>query len=270
MVIGWLADKSDFGGAELSSDVLMKAVPDWAQIVYCPPEKRPPDVDAFVVMNCYFYDSRWIEELELKPVIKSVRDWWYSGDPVLRRWLLDYSELLLFNSPLHIGKFPYEIGRPLQVVPPPVDVDLFVRAGHQAGVRTGNVWLSSTLHFLKGVSRAIDWALRLGVPLDVYGVGTPTVGDGTNLIRYHGAVPYQDVPDILARYEQFVFMPFEPEPFCRAVVEAWAAGCKLVLGGPAGCDLVDHIGCLHWIKERPQKLGQGAEMFWNEVEKVLR
>ena len=49
--------------------------------------------------------------------------------------------------------------------------------------------------------------------------------------------------------ERFVFLPTHPEPFGRAVVEAWAAGCELIVNR--------NVGALHWL-EHPDALERAA------------
>jgi len=72
-----------------------------------------------------------------------------------------------------------------------------------------------------------------------------------------GPVPQQFVPEILWRYERFVFLPTTVEPFGRAVVEAWAAGCELIVNR--------NVGALHWI-ESPDGLQSASADFWRLVD----
>ena len=65
---------------------------------------------------------------------------------------------------------------------------------------------------------------------------------------------------MLFSYETFVFLPTEPEPFSRTTVEAWAAGCKLVVNR--------NIGALHWIENDPQALSTASERLWGIVSEV--
>jgi len=76
-------------------------------------------------------------------------------------------------------------------------------------------------------------------------------------------VPYEHMPHILGRAEKFVFLPSWPEAFGRVVVEAWAAGCELLIRD-------ENIGSCWWIKNQPEALAHGAELFWDAVEEVAR
>lgn len=260
MKIGWLHDDIGIrGGAELSSETLKRDAPDWVDsIVDCPPNKRPPDdVALFVVQNCITYHPRWIEELTLKPVVKCVRDPWYAGSPVLRRWLLDNVDLLVFNSPVQRKAFDYPFNAPYVDVPPPLNLQPFRDAALPEGEREGNVFVGRADVF-KGTHTAIDWALRENEPLDLYGTKWGEYGPLPDTIRFRDEVEYDRMPYILGRARRFVFFPMWPEAFGRAVAEAWAAGCELVTGG--------RIGALWWIANRPDDLDRGAELFWEAVE----
>lgn len=263
VTIGWLADNPGFiGGTEISSKILIDAIPDWAQIIQCPPDRRPPQVDAFIIQNCLSYTDRWVEELKEKPVIKQMRDRWHVGSPVLRRWLLDNSQLLIFSSPSHVENFPYELDAPYKLVPPPVDVERFRQAAELSKSRQGNIWIGR-IHPAKGTGSAIDWAIRNGETIDFYGYFGYT-GNSFNIpgfAYYRGSYTQDELPDLLARYKRFIFMPLEPESFSRTTVEAWAAGCELVLDGD--------IGALWWIENRPYDIASGAELFWEVVKDAL-
>lgn len=260
--IGWLSDKVNFiGGTELSAATLLRNKPEWAEIVPCPPRKRPPDVDAFIIQNCTQYTQRWIEELALKPVIKQIRDPWFAGDVVLRRWLIENSRLLIFNSVLQLAKFGYDIGNtPRAFVPPPVDLQAFRDAAIPESERSGAVFVGR-VGPTKGYHLAIDWAMRSGATLDMYGEILHPVGRLPGNVRIRGPIPYQRVPYVMGRAKYFVFMPTWVESFGRVVAEAWAAGCELVLGGD--------IGAVEWIEGNPEALEDGVGMFWGTVKEAL-
>ena len=110
--IGWLQQNvSIVGGAEMSSEALVKGAPDNIEVIFCPPNKRPPtdEIDVFVIQNCTTFSAQWIEELALKPVVKQVRDPWYAGSAVLRRWLLENADRLILSSPVQLDHSCYEI-----------------------------------------------------------------------------------------------------------------------------------------------------------------
>ena len=265
--IGWLHDDLGIvGGAELSERALRAGAPDWAEIVLCPPNKRPPeDIQGWVIQHCVSYPSNWIEVLEKgQPIVKQNRDSWWSGSIRLRRWLLDNADLLLFSSEMQAATYCHWYENEVAVVPPPVNLDWFRSEAKPKEERQGNVWVGRADPG-KGLHLSCDWALRNAETLDVYGdISVPYIdfSEFGGLVEYHGRVPYEALPMIYGRAKRFVFTPIHKEPFARTVVEAWAAGCELLVEG--------QVGALEWIEQRPGDVGRGTEMFWNEVERVMQ
>lgn len=265
VTIGWLEDKVGFvGGAELSGAALRENAPDWVEIIPCPSRKRPPTerIDLFVIQNCTQYAARWVEELALKPVVKQIRDPWYSSDCLFRRWLLENSELLLFSSPLQVHAFEYETDLPYKILPPPLDLEPFRKAALPEEDRVGNVFVGRCDVF-KGAHAVVDWAVRNGEKLDMYGhTGFLDFGKVPSNITFHGQVPYRRMPFIFGKAKRFVAFPTWPEAFGRTAAEAWAAGCKLLLRE-------GRVGAEWWIRNRPEDLEKGAEMFWEAIGEVV-
>lgn len=268
--IGWLHDRIGIiGGSELSEAHLRRAAPEWVEeIVLCPPNRRPPsDIDLWILQNTITYGDRWIPVLEKKPVIKQIRDFWWAGSPVFRRWVLDNVQLLTFSSPTHEQHFvpAYNETVRVEVIPPPLDLEPFRAASLPIEERQSAVFLGR-IEPGKGAHHAVDWALRNEEPLDLYGNDRMKYIPWTEvagLVRHFSRVPYAKIPDILGRAKQLVFMPDVVEAFGRIVPEAWAAGCDLVL------DMEEEkIGSWYWISERPEDIERGAEMFWQAVEEV--
>ena len=224
--IGWLADQVNFtGGAQLSERALMDNVPEWADLVYCPPNKRPLDVGAYIVQNCTQYDARWIEVLARRPVIKQIRDPWFAGDVLLRRWLLENSNMLVFNSMTQFKYFGYDCGdTPRAFVQPPVDLQRFRDAALPAAERSGAVFVGR-VGPTKGAHLAIDWAMRNNVELDMYGDIVHPLGRLPDNVHLHGWLSPGRVPYVMGKARYFVFTPTWVESFGRVVAEAHAAGC---------------------------------------------
>ena len=262
--IGWLQSNIGIqGGAELSCVALVQSAPKWAEIVYCRSDRRPPpDMDLYVVQNCTTYGEQWIQELCLKPVVKQIRDPWYAGSAILRRWMLAEAALLLFSSPVQVDAFGYAFGAPHKLIPVPVHLESFREAAAEAGERKGSVAVGR-VDVYKGAPAIVDWALRTGEPVTFVGEMMMGFGDLPPFIRFAGKVPYERMPDVLTKFERLVAMPEWPEAFGRNVVEGWAAGCELVLEG--------RIGAQHWIENEPDRLGYEGPIaeFWDAVEGVL-
>ena len=262
--IGWLKDNPGFiGGAEVSWSILMQNAPNWVKLIYCPPNKRPPDVDLFIVQNNVQYDKRWIEELSLKPVIKQIRDPWAVGDSVLRRWLLDNSELLIFNSQPHIDYFGFNFTRPFAIIPPPIDLATYQEAALPVNEREGNIFVGR-VGPTKGAHLAIDWALQTGERLDLYGQNFGhSYGALPDNIQFHGFVHHARMPYIMGKAKRLLLFPMWIESFGRVVAEAWAAGCGLLV------EPIERVGAMWWIEQQQDDIGNGVAMFWDAVAEVL-
>jgi glycosyltransferase involved in cell wall biosynthesis len=265
--IGWLKDNPGFiGGSEISWGLLHNAAPDNVELVYCPPNKRPPrDLDAYIIQNCTQYDKRWIEELALRPVIKQVRDPWAVGDHELRRWLLDNSALLIFNSLTHLQWFGFPLGPdvPVELIPPPIEADKFRNAALSPEDRDIENLFVGRVGVTKGVHFAVDYGLRTGQSVEFVGdiVRGNRLDSLPSRFKFHGFVPPQDMPSWYGRAKAFIMRPTWVESFGRVVAEAWYAGCELKVEG--------RVGALWWIENRPDDIGRGTEMFWDAVREAL-
>lgn len=232
------------GGAELTMSEFRRAAPEGVEVVV-------EDAETIVVGNCTSFDGTLIGDLEDKRVIRYWNDVDPNSDPKLRRWLLD-NAVNIFTSPLHVERFPHEVEDPL-IVPPPVRLDEFrpTRQVRKNTERKGAVAIGAYQNPGKGGRALAEWAVANG-GLDIYGTGSYIPAD-----YYLGPLDYGDVAKTLWQYETFVHLPTDLEPFGRAVVEAWAAGCELVVNG--------NVGAVHWIQHEPEKLETAAEDFWNVV-----
>jgi hypothetical protein len=261
--IGWLQDHVQIqGGAELSSAALVDAAPEWAEIVFCPENRRPPeDLEVYVLQNVVTYGRRWNEVLDGKRLVKCFRDPWHPGDWAFRRCVLDNLIGAVFNSPLSNATCPWPFDAPRLIVPPPVDLEAFRAAALPAEQRRGNVLLSARLDYLKGFHRAVDWVLMHDEPLEVYGyLNHNWAWPLPENVIYHGPVEYTRVPAVLGKAKRFVFLPAGDESFSRTTVEAWAAGCELVV------DKIK-IGAMYWLQNEPQALEDDRPVttFWETL-----
>lgn len=233
------------GGAELTMREFAQAAPDGVEVI----TEGEPDV--FVVGNCVTIAPAIIEQFEGKRVVRYFNDVDPHSDPELRSWFLE-NATCVFTSPLHLERFPFEVDGPL-LVPPPVDLGAFrpTRQVKRNTERKGAVAIGAYQNAGKGGQAITEWGRENG-GIDVYGTGGYIpAGD------YHGPLDYRDIPKTLWRYKTFVHLPFALEPFGRAVVEAWAAGCELVVN--------KNVGALHWIQNEPEKLETAAADFWEIV-----
>jgi glycosyltransferase involved in cell wall biosynthesis len=255
--VGWLADHIGIiGGAEISDDAFLAAAPAQVEVVHCPPNKRPPDVDVFVVNNCVTYGACWLEALREKPVVRHIHDLWPHGSPRLRRWVLDMAQLLIFNSPKQEQTFQFPYTAPIAYVPPPVNVARFQEVG-KAGHREGVLWLGR-LSMGKGIHNVVDWSLRTGRRVDFYGPCYEPLARGhvVSPSHYCGVVSQDELPALLARYQTFIHLPVKGDICGRTTVESWASGLDLILGG-------DTEAFWQWVETADFQ--GAAETFWRHV-----
>lgn len=246
MRVCFLADAGNLdgtlGGAELTMKEFWVEAPDGVEVV-------DSDPDTYIVGNCTSYDRTLIGDLEGKRVVRYFNDVDPNSDPVLREWFLD-NATCVFTSPLHVERFPYKVPDDHHVIPPALSLDRFrpTRQVKRHTERSGAVAIGTYQNPGKGAAPLTEWAIANG-GLDVYGTGQfiPNA-------NYLGPIDYTEVPKTLWQYETFVHLPTDLEPFGRAVVEAWAAGCKLVVNG--------NVGAVHWIQNEPERLHTAAEDFW--------
>jgi glycosyltransferase involved in cell wall biosynthesis len=258
VIVGWLADSFEVqGGAELTQAEFRTAAPAGVGVVDVQPGEleQLAGCDCVCIHNCVTYPAdETIAALEGKRVLR----YWHDlareggpGDPALNRWATEHATSV-FTSPLHRDRFPHRIEGESHVVPPAIDLSRF--GSQSIRKRSGACWLGSAMHAGKGLLQAFEWAEE-NEPVDFWGVLADQVPDSPR-IQAKGLVPPQYVPEILGRYERFVFLPTTVEPFGRAVVEAWAAGCELIVNR--------NVGALYWL-ENPAGLRIAAADFWGLV-----
>lgn len=244
MRVGWLADTGSYiGGAERTQAEFRAAAPDNVEVVDCPPG-GVVDCDRYAIHNCVTYTLADMEAIGDRPAFKYWNDIgsWVQAD--VRAWLDGHTQPICC-SPLQADY----MGLDAVSIPPPVDLTRFERANANANGRVGAVSVASWRNFGKAPHRVFEWAQRNG-GIDFYGDG-PFAPEGST------AVEYDRMPELLARYRVFVFLPTVIEPFGRLVVEAWAAGCEVV---------TNHlVGARWWIENQPDGLKDPAAAFWREV-----
>lgn len=247
MRVGWLHDGGNLdgtrGGAELTQDEFRAAAPKGVEVVDCPAGGVVEGLDAYVAHNVVFYSADDLRAAD-GPLFK----YWHDVGPHIRP---DVAEELNARA-RHICCSPLQrdyLGLKAELIPPPVDLERFRAARSQNGVvREGIVALGPWMNYAKNPGPVFEWAQ--GQLVDFYGSG-PLAPQGAR------AVPYDHLPELLTRYETFVHLPLAIEPFGRGVVEAWAAGCRVITN--------KLVGARWWIEEQPTKLDTAADDFWKLV-----
>lgn len=245
MRVGWLQDTAGYvGGAELTADEFRDAAPPDIEIIDCPPGDVDPLLDRYVIQNCVTYTVADLAVLEGLPVVKYHHDVGPWLQPGVRAWL-DEHAVSVCCSPAQAAYMGLD--DPV-LIPPPVDLERFERAAANVnGSRAGVVSVGQWRNFGKAAHRVAEWGDAHGQPVEFFGNG-PFAPPGCV------EVAYDDMPDLLARYQTFVFLPTVLEPFGRTVAEAWAAGCEVVANRL--------VGALHWIETDPDAISRAAQDFW--------
>lgn len=234
MKVGWLTDSLEPpGGAELTQAEFRAAAP--VEIVDVLPG-QDVEADVYVVHNCMSYPPETVEMLRGKKVYR------YHHDV---RPQLPIKAGHIFCSPLQRDR----MGMKGKCIPPPIPLERFRAASEAAESRSGAVCVASWANPAKAPWRVSEWANGNG--------GVDFFGEGPYAPAGSVALAYEQVPEVLARYRTFVYLPTVLEPFGRAVVEAWASGCKLVTNGL--------VGAKYWITEKPEALETAAGDFWEIV-----
>lgn len=251
MNVGWLYDDtSHVGGAELTQREFRVAAPAGVEVIDCPPGRVTSGLDRYVIHNCVLYPVRDLERIGTAPTTK----YWHDVGPHLRPEVLEWLEenaTPLCCSPVQAIHMQLD---DVDCVPPPVNLARFRAAArarvHGNGERHGAVSVAAWRNFGKAAHRAAEWAQQREQTLDFYGPGTFAPNGSTE-------VTYDAMPDLLARYQTFVFLPTVLEPFGRLVAEAWAAGCQVITN--------NLVGAKWWITQDPTALETAAADFWRLV-----
>ena len=246
--VGWLADNPGFvGGAEITQAEFRAAAPDIVEVVDCRPGRIDTTCDRYAIHNSLTYSLRDFAKLEDKRVVRYWNDvgMWY---PVEHRAWLDENATPICASKLQAD---YMGLSGAILIPPAIDLEPFRRvAASVNGHRRGMVSVAQWRNWSKGQAAAARYAAEHGVGIDFYGGGA-AAPSGSREVAHPG------MPELLARYRTFVFLPNLIEPFGRLVAEAWAAGLELVVN--------DLVGAMEWIEDYPDVIDAAAGLFWDVV-----
>lgn len=222
------------------------AAPEGVEIVDMPPGELQ-EADCLIVHNVTQYALPDLEPHSSRPIA------WYHHDlspwisPAVREWL-DRRAQHIFCSPMQRDRYGVEGA----CIPPALDLDAFKppRQSRRKGTCSIGQWRNPG----KGSQSLVEWAAEHG-PVTVYGEGE-FLPVGHN-IEPGGPLPPDKVAQTLWEFERFVFLPHDPEPFCRCVVEAHTAGCEVITNRL--------VGATYWLTEEPEALRTAAEDFWGAV-----
>jgi len=234
------------GGAELTMDEIQSAAPE--EVTFT----KVDEADTVIFGNCVVTSPDIIPALMGKRVIRYHHDLARDENAALRGWLDDNAEHI-FTSPLHREKY----GRDGELIPPSIGLEAFKpnRQTRRHVKRKGVCSIASWQSPGKGGHLITEQAERSDVTIDCYGPGN--FAPRGDRIKDMGPVDHSDLPQILQRYEQFLFLPIAVEPFGRCVAEAFAAGVEVLTN--------ENVGAKWWIENEPDRLYTAATDFWELV-----
>ncbi len=165
----------------------------------------------------------------------------------------------IFVSPLHLQTTEGILKQPLQtnsmILKPVISLEIFRNLGLERDIENlfvGVISEAKGFYNLREQYRnkpiVLAGKLHPGIELDF----------GT----YLGEVPYSEIPALMNRAKNFVYLPRWPEPQGRVVVEAALSGCNLVTNRNVGAVSFD------FDISDPKNLERPEEEFWERLEEV--
>jgi hypothetical protein len=245
--VGWLYDRPGYiGGAEMTQAEFKAAAPNNVVIIDCAPGHVFRDLDVYFVGNHWHYSEADLENLTGK-VVRYYND---------TRRLRVEPDVAIFCSPIQQERMGWVKAPEQHCIPPAVNYSAFKqnREERRQAKRTGTCSIAQWRNPGKGAQYIEEWARENG-PLNAYGPG-PFAPRGLN-VSYQGELDQGAMPSVLQAHERFVFLPFELDPFCRTVAEAFYAGCEITTN--------KLVGATHYLENDPEALETAAEDFWQCV-----
>ena len=98
---------------------------------------------------------------------------------------------------------------------------------------------------------------------DIYFAGKLYPGTRLDFGTYLGSISYQEIPNLMNRAQNFVFLPRWPEPQGRVVIEAALCGCNLITN-----DLVGATSFPFDIS-KPENYSNSTQDLWEAMERLI-
>lgn len=245
--VGWLADAGNadgtLGGAELTQREFRDAAPEGVDVIDCPAGAVVEGLDRYVLHNVVGYA---LDDFGgIGAAIKYHHDIGPHIRPEVWRWLGDAQHICC--SPLQREFMELDAA----VIPPAIPLERFREAARNVNgsERGGCVAVGPWMNPAKNPEAAARFAIGHG--------GITFIGGGPLAPPDSEPVPYDDLPQKLARFKTFVHLPREIEPCGRSAIEAAASGCGVVLNRL--------VGARHWLENEPEALDSAARDFWQLV-----
>jgi len=190
--------------------------------------------------------------------------------PEDRELLFDSCDKAFFLTNFHYNQFVDmygEIFRNVEIVPDPIDTDLFYDYGQK---REDPILYIGYMHYLKGTDSFFEYVSEnADKNFAMAAWGTPhyeRIARSFSNIEWLGIRDHKEMAKLYNQYKVLHYHPVFFEPFCRTVGEALLCGMEL------NCN--DLIGSLHHFKEvgREEFIRQSntaTQMFWDKAEECF-
>ena len=186
------------------------------------------------------------------------------------RWLpiLASAKLLIWLSPLHRDSFlwlyPELETIPYHISPSPVDGSTFCDLGLP---RVGTLNIEG-LHPFKGRKNILQWAKDNPEEKLTCVGGNPDPNEALpSNVSVMGGLDYREMNFLMNQFRNFVHLPQSPSPFDRAPVEAYLAGCELIMNGLVGCTSFPWFTSREEVREHCMR---SPDRFWDAIDKALK
>lgn len=176
-----------------------------------------------------------------------------------RKKLFTNSLLNVFLSPLHESVhrnlLPDICHKPSYILAPLIDTSRFYNRNIERDIK---YLFCGVISDAKGFSELEKLPYRD----EIVFVGKNTVGKRMNFGTHMGHVPYEQIPMLMNRSQNFIFLPSWPEPQGRVVIEAALCGCNIISNENSGAlSFKDSPADPSWFLNE-------SDRFWDTIEKL--
>lgn len=250
--VGWVVDNIPpfTRGRQFSIKNFRDAAPPNVEIIDINPE-RPQECDIYAVHSVQIPQN--LPRFSKKRVggkFKSKQVVMYAHQLVVNDLGANY---VIFQSPLHAEWSVF--GKKIILPPPLVESDFIVDEPF-AGQKFDAMWVGN-FDVEEGVDITVRWSEVNHINTNYFGSNMPKNAESTNT-HFRGWVQHEQMPSIYAQHNKMVFLPRNPQPFGRAIAEAYLAGLELVVSGKIGAESFNNP-----LDEVFKSCLSSADAYWN-------
>ena len=173
------------------------------------------------------------------------------------RKFFSQSKLNIFLSPLHrdtsLKVLNLNQTVPSFVLKPTIDASRFFNQNIERDIEYLFVGIISE-------AKGLEEMREKFVDSNIHFVGKLYPGEKLDFGTYHGTVGYDEVPNLMNRAQNFVFLPRWPEPQGRVVIEAALCGCNSITNNRVGAT------SFNFDISNPQNFHNSTDELWEAIE----